>query len=170
MKQTEKARVASVSTYHVARQDRISDWARSPCPYTRQMEDNGKHTRLEKPAVGVPLPTLQYPSLSHPSFPNQLPMYPQAYPPHFQYPYPPHYGYPYSPQYHSTPADRANNSPWSQSNLQRGGTGPISSMPTFFNYSQDRRQDATTSPILKERPKTVQFLEERNGSSEPDST
>ena len=159
-----------MSTYHVARQDRIPDRARSPSPYTRQMEDNGKPTRVEKPAADAPSPTVQYPSLSYPSFPNQLPMYPHAYPPHFQYPYRPHYGYPYSPQYHRAPADRANNPPWSQTNLQRGSTGPISSKPTFLNYSQDRRQDATTSPILKECPKTVQFLEDRNGSSEPDTT
>ena len=125
---------------------------------TLQMEGNVKPTRLEKPAADASLPTVQYFSLSYPSFPNQLPMYPQAYPLHFQYPYPPYYGYPYSPQYHSTPADRPNNSPWSQSILQRCGAGPILSKSTFLNYSQDRRQDDTTNPILKERPKTVQFL------------
>ena len=57
--------------------------------------------------------------------------------------------------HHNAQADRVNNSPWSQTNQQHGGSRPVSPKPISLNYSQDRRQDAMTSPILKERPKTV---------------
>ena len=56
---TEQARVASISTYRVARQDRIPNRARLSSPYTRQMEDTGWPTSLEKSAAEASPPNVQ---------------------------------------------------------------------------------------------------------------
>lgn len=71
------------------------------------------------------------------------------------------YGYPFPLQYppHVPHVPGANMNPQWLEPPSPGGSRPVSPKPASSNYSQTHRSDATMSPRLEERTKTVRILD-----------